>query len=241
MILHMLPGDAIAAEFAATGLEGETAICRECLIEGPVNADNLHDFWVQREQYLAPRQSNSDHSYAIHVAAELGKLVELPSGSEVSLWFEYELFCQLNLWFCLYLLRDTRAEVYRVAPSIRAGVDIWKGFGCLSAEDLKECFSQRVKLRAADIETGSELWLAFKSGDHERLQDLAAAASDNAFPYLQMVCEAETAKTTRPVELLREIVGQGFTDFGEIFKEFSERAGVYGFGDAQVKQLLATL
>lgn len=241
MILHMLPGDAIAEEFAASGLEGETAICRECLIEGPVDAESLYDFWVQREQYLAPRQSDSNPSYAVDVAAELGKLIELPAGSKVSLWFEYELFCQVNLWFCLYLLRNTRAEVYRVAPSIRADVDVWKGFGRLGAEDLKECFSQKVKLQAADIEIGSELWRAFRSGDHKRLQGLAVTASDDAFPHLQTVCEAETAKSTRPAGILRAIVDQGYTDFGEIFKEFSNRAGVYGFGDTQVKQLLASL
>lgn len=241
MILHVLPGDAIVEEFLKTGLEGEIAVCREALVDGPVGAENLHEFWIQREEFHRPVHPAAETSYADDVVAELGKLIELPAGSYVNLWFEYELFCQVNMWFCLYLLRDTNAEVYRVAPSARGSSDIWKGFGSLDADLLRDCFSNRVRLEREDIALGSKFWEAYRSGDRNRLQALAAAARENVFPFIKEVCDAEAAKDSQPKAILQSIIDGGLSDFNEVFQAFSERAGVYGYGDAQVKQLLATL
>ena len=239
MILHMLPGDAIAEAFAETKIEGERAVCRECLVDGPVDAENLHELWTKREMYLGAEHPEQDISYAQNVAAELGKLIELPAGAEVNLWFEYELFCQVNMWFCLYLLRDTAAEVFRVAPSVRTADDVWKGFGQLGAAELEKCFEQRIRLDEDDIRLGAELWLAFQAGDDDKLLELAAEAT--SFPYLREVCEAAIARHQRPKEILSGIVSGGRSDFSEIFAEFSKQAGVYGYGDTQVRRLLSSL
>jgi hypothetical protein len=40
---------------------------------------------------------------------------------------------------------------------------------------------------------------------------------------------------------LTELREEGIADFGEIFAAFRERAGVYGFGDEQVKRILAEI
>jgi len=46
----------------------------------------------------------------------------------------------------------------------------------------------------------------------------------------------------RPVQSLKEIKEELKTDdFGIIFREFSKREAIYGFGDLQVKRLLDEL
>jgi hypothetical protein len=240
MIIHVLPGDAIVEEFSRTGLEGQVAVCREALVDGPVNAEGLHDLWNLREEYFAETDPDAENSYGQHIVAEFGKLIELPASSEVNLWFEYELFCQVNMWFCLYILRETKAEVYRVAPSVRADGDIWKGFGGLGADLLRKCHTDRQKLEREDISLGSELWQAHRTGNGDRLRSLSTTPVIG-FPFLKEVCEAEVVKAFRPKEILREIIDGGLSDFQEVFQAFSDRAGVYGYGDSQVKQILATL
>lgn len=234
MKIHVLPGDAQLETFKQTGIEGDVVVCRECLIEGPLAAASLDDFWKARAAFLAV----DFDEYSQKTIAEFEKLKDLAPGDEVNLWFEYELFCQVNMWFCLSLINNTAADVYRVAPAVRGESEIWKGFGRLTPEDLKKCYSRRVKFGEPDIALGARLWDAYRNGDHQRLRDLSGTNSDR-FPYLKEVCDAEIAKDIRPAQILKEITASGLTEFRDIFPVFVERAGVYGYGDSQVKRILS--
>jgi hypothetical protein len=237
MKIHVLAGDALANDFKNSGIEGETVVCRECLVDGDVRAENLEDFWQVRAGFIKNTYGGDAEKYFAEVVREFEKLQNLPAEAEVNLWFEYELFCQANMWFCLSLLQNTSGSVYRVAPVVRTEEDVWKGFGNLSAEDLKKCFAERVRFTEADISLGAELWRAYQNADYEKLQKLSETESE-CFPRLKEVCRAEIEKGSRPKAVLREIMENGATDFAEIFPEFAARAGVYGFGDAQVKRIL---
>lgn len=237
MKIHVLAGDALANDFNNTGIEGERVVCRECLVEGDVRAENLEDFWKLRAGFIKSAYGENEESYFGKVVAEFEKLKNLAPATEVNLWFEYELFCQANMWFCLYLLQNTGASVYRVAPVVRTEEDIWKGFGRLGSADLKKCFAERIKFGEQDIRLGARLWKAYQNADYEKLENLSETESD-CFPRLKEVCRAEIEKDFRPQKILREIIENGSRDFAEIFPEFSVRAGVYGFGDAQVKRIL---
>jgi hypothetical protein len=237
MKIHVLAGDALADNFNGSGIEGKPVVCRECLVEGDVRAASLEDFWKVRAGFIKNAYGETEEKYFQEVVGEFEKLNNLAPETEVNLWFEYELFCQANMWFCLSLLQNTKANVYRVAPVVRTEVDVWKGFGNLSAEDLKKCYAAKVKFGDADVRLGAELWKAYQNADCERLEKLSETAS-KCFPRLKEVCRAEIEKGSRPQKVLREIIENGSTDFADIFPEFAARAGVYGFGDAQVKRIL---
>lgn len=234
MIYHVLPGDAQVEIFKQTNIEGELIVCREALIEGELKAENLRDFWQVREDYLSRHYPNSETSYEKDVRGELEKLLKVSPDDEVNLWFEYELFCQSNLWFCLSLLSETGArKIYRVAPVVRNEKDLWKGFGNLSAEDLKECFERRSELSSEDVEFGNELWRHFQLKSFDFI-DFEKAEK---FPHLKEVCEAAAEIESRPEKRIREILESGETDFGKVYEKFKETEGVYGFGDAQVRRI----
>jgi len=177
MIFHVLPGDSTASDFKNTGIEGEVIVCRECLIVGPADADTYFEFWERRARFILAEYGEDEIEYHENVADELAKLLDLPPGSEVNLWFEYELFCCVNMWFCLDLLRNTGACVYRVEPAVRTVRDKWKGFGNLNAGDLKICFAARNKFSSDDINLGSDLWNAYKREDHKKLMLLGGTDS----------------------------------------------------------------
>lgn len=236
--VHILPGDSLIEEFNKTKIGGEVIVCRDALVVGPIDAETPFEFWDQRARFILAEYAEDEIEYHERVADELEKLTEISADDEVNLWFEYELFCSVNMWFCLSQLGPTGAEVYRVAPVVLTTEDRWKGFGTHGADDLRKCFDTRIKFSPEGIKLGSDLWKAYRQRDYERLTELAETDSD-CFLYLKEVCEAAVEQDDRPAEILAEIEFEGKTEFDDIFAEFTRRAGVYGFGDLQVKQLLA--
>lgn len=240
MIYHVLPGDAVVDTFREANIEGEVIICRDALIEGPVNAESPEALWSMRERYFTETYPEIEGDYRTKVAEELAKLRNLRSAAEVNLWFENELFCQVNMWFCMSLVGDTNADVYRVLPAVKDEADKWKGFGLLTQDELNRCYSERIAITSVDLQFGTRLWDAFRTGDNARLARLCE--QDTAtFPYLSEVCDAAIAMDDRPREILKEITSNGEQAFSEIFSEFAARAGVYGYGDTQVRRLLGEI
>lgn len=237
MKIHVLPGDSVAEAFAAARLDGETVVCRECLVDGDISGETLVEFWDLRANFIEVHYGGDPLEYRERVAYELERLLEAGADDEVFLWFEYELFCQVNMWFCLSLLKSTEAKVFRVMPAGLEPDKIWDGFGSMTADDFAGCFDERVEFTAADVETAGELWQAFRDRDGERLLRLGEYRS-SAFPFLKEVCRAAAEIESRPQEIVNELLADGPTAIEDIFPEFRKRAGVYGFGDLQVERLL---
>jgi hypothetical protein len=233
MIYHVLPGDAQVEDFRRTGLQGEVLICRESLVEGDLSSETLDDFFNTRVTF----HGEDSASYDANVASQFRRLLDVSQSDEVNLWFEYELFCAVNMWFCLSLLHGSGAALYRIAPLYLGFEDRWNGFGSADSKILKECYDGRVRLSDFDCELGVELWDAFRRHDSHEILALTSKPQ-TAFPYLEEVGQAAAELDSKPAEIVREIKREGKTEFKEIFREFRRRAGVYGFGDTQVKRLL---
>ena len=243
MKTHILTGDCLAHTFRDSQIEGDVIVSRECLIEGDVNFQSLKDFWKARARFIKTSYGETEEKYFANVAAEYEKIFSLSSSDEIYLWFEYELFCQTNMWFVLYLLnKKSLTEIYRVAPVFEDEKDLWKGFGRMAKDDLRKCFDERVKFTKEDIQLGVNLWGAYKHGDLAKLEILSNTKSE-CFPYLKEVCTAEIERKSdkRPQKTLRKITEKGITDFNELFTLFAEEEGVYGFGDLQVKAMCENL
>lgn len=236
MKMHVLPGDSLVEGFKQTEIKGEIAVCRECLVDGDLSAENLEDFWRTREDYLSAAYPEAEKSYNKNVKSEFEKLLKFGKNDEINLWFENELFCQANMWFCLYLLQNSKAEIYRVKPCFENAEDIWKGFGNLEIKDLPKCFASRKKFSNKDVKLGADLWKAFQNKDFDDLEKLSQTKSE-CFPHLKEVCQAAIEQQVRPKEVIQKIIADGASDFGKVFRKFHETEGIYGFGDSQVKRI----
>lgn len=237
MNVHVLPGDSLSKEFQKTGIDGEVIICRECLVVGDVSAETLDEFWDRRANFISLEYGGDPIEYRENVAYELERLIGQPAETEVNLWFEYELFCQANMWFCLDLLKNSEASVFRVEPLNASPDDVWKGFGSHSADELANCFDARILFSSADIQIGSKLWQAYRSRDAGELRRLGEYRSP-CFPFLKEVCDAAAEVESRPIEIVKELKTAGLLEMDSLFPEFQKRGGVYGFGDLQVARLM---
>lgn len=241
MVWHVLTGDALIEKFGNTGIKGNTIISREGFIDGPLDGNEPAEFWQTRAKYIRAACGEKEDVYYRKVVREYEKLLQLPQGAEVNLWFEHDLFCQVNMWFCLQLLSQNHnsISVYRVMPHTHNESDLWQGFGRAQSHDLKESFNRRIKFSDDEIKLGALLWRAYQKGDVKKLVQLSFTPN-NCFPYLNDVCwaEAERKLGLRPQKRLAEIINSGTVNFREIFIEFSKTEAIYGFGDAQVKTML---
>lgn len=243
---HVLNGDCLAEQLRQTAINQNFIVCREALIDGNVKADNLEGFWEIRAKFIVNTYNASIEDYFDRTVKELDKLIYLPENSEVCLWFENDLFCQVNMWFVLSLLaKQPNLKVFRVFPVIE-NTDLWKGFGNANTENLEKAYSSKVPFKIQDIELGVHLWKAFQKSDFEQLKELSKTTS-GCFEYLEEVCQAHIDRFPsdnslgRPEKLLNKIMQSKPTDFQEVFKKFSEKEGIYGFGDLQVKHIYEKL
>ncbi len=245
MIFHILNGDALAEKFPVEALEGELVVFRECLVEGPLDGETPADFWQTRAQFIGKAYGEPPAGYEAKVGAEVDKIRRIPGGAEVNLWFEHDLFCQVNTW-CVLAMLEERADnllVNRVMPLVDAGADVWRGFGPADGETLVAAYWNRVPLTRPDLALGKDLWNAYRRHDLQRLAALTARETSR-FPYLQQVVQAHVERypasggQPRPVAVLADIVRAGTSDFPAISREFFRREGIYGFGDSQVRNLL---
>ena len=240
---HLLNGDCLADQLRQTKINQDFIICRECLIEGNLYADNISDFWTIRAKFIADTYNVSIQDYFTKTVSEFEKLKNIPDNSEVCLWFEHDLFCQTNMWFVLSILEKyPKLKLFRVFPIVENKADTWKGFGNSNAKNLERAYDSKIPFKVDDIKLGENLWTAYQNGDLDQLNRLAKSQS-NCFEYLEEVCQAHVERFPldkslgRPDKVVKEILDNISTDFQIVFSVFTDREGIYGFGDLQIKSM----
>jgi hypothetical protein len=240
---HILNGDALKERFPDK-LNGKIIVARECLVDGPAEGDTPEALYKTRAAFLAGYYGEySPADYHQDSAAEFEKIRQIPPHSAVYLWFEDDLFCQVNLWFVANLLHQNAsiAKVWLVRPPVHTPY----GFGGLSEAGLLSAYENRMAI--ADLQVFVRLWHAYKSQNTDRMLDLAIQG-EAAYPFLRPAVQAHLDRIPtphspgRPLEALEAIMAElGTEAFVPVFKAFCQRESIYGFGDLQVQRLLEKL
>ncbi len=244
MIFHILNGDCLFNNFKETQLNGQTIICRETLIEGTYLGANLKEFWITRANYIHHNYGENIDNYNKNVKSEFEKIINSPPKSELNLWFGYDLFCQVNLWFILSLISDRTKddETYLIYPFHLDGDKVWDEYSTAKKDELISCFKQRIKLSKENIELGKKLWYAYKDNSLTELQKLSQNESE-CFPNLKEVIKAQIDRTqfndvmSRPEFVIKDIMKTKPDDFLTVFREFIKRDPIYGFTDLQLRKM----
>jgi hypothetical protein len=236
---HILNGDALADRFPSE-IEGSKIICRECLCEGPVDNLNLEGFYQDRKHHLQTTFPQIDYlDYNSDVSSEFEKIKQIPAGSDVFLWFEQDVFCQVNLWFMLYLLREAGSSrsIYLVLTDDRSPY----GFSGYSNQELLDLYRRRRQVD--DLLPWTQLWNSYQQHQLSALTEIGEKLSED-FPFLPKTIRAliESIPTEnsigRPSRVLREIKNSlDEVSFGKVFRAFCKQEAIYGYGDLQVKRL----
>ncbi|WP_266364487.1 DUF1835 domain-containing protein [Tellurirhabdus rosea] len=248
MTLHILNGDASLRPFQEAGFAGDDVLVwREMLSEGPVRADaGMTEFWDIRRHYIGGPEAAS---YDQQVVREFDRLQHLTRYDEVVLWFEHDLFCQINLIFLLMRLERIdrggiklsiiHVDEFRPDPA-------FKGIGQLNGGQFRTLYAQRRTLTDADLALASRAWFAYAGPDPLAIPKfLAAEATFGNLPYLPEALRAHLQRfpfvgnglNLIETQLLT-IVLEGPMPESELVRRFLHQDHLFGMGDVGVMQYI---
>lgn len=238
-IYHILNGDALK-ELFPTVLRGKIIVTRECMVHGNVQGLNLKELFKNRARFIHKAFHIPEQDYYNINAIEFDRMKAIEATATVYLWFEEDLFCQVNLWFVIHLLLKniTVHQIYLVRPP----VDSCYNFGASSTTALTACYDRATRLSQSEL--WNQLWPGYQKNDVSKLLEIAQQLKNN-YPFLLPVVQAHIDRLpiknqlTRPQKVIKQIIKDlNTTDLSAILKEFTTREGIYGYGDWQVKLLL---
>lgn len=235
-IFNILNGDALKEQFPSAIL-GEKIVARLCLVDGPVEGGTVEDLFAVRAKFIAENYPGFTEADYFKYALETRTIQEIPANSTINLWFEDDLFCQVNFWFILdFIKKDQNYTINLVRPMKHSEY----AFGGMNEGELIQAFDNKIQLTEIDQKTLKQFWNAYQENDLLELLILADEVKAK-FPFLKPAIYAHLdrlSKQSRPKTALKEIIKELKTDkFGLVFQAFCKRESIYGFGDLQVKRL----
>jgi hypothetical protein len=166
LTLHVTNGDSAAQGLARSGLPGDVVAWRDVLHDGPVPAGDPCDaFRAARGAFLASRHWASAADVAADFSARDARLAEPASTDEVVLWFEPDLYDQLQL---IQILQRFAAR----APGDRPPLSIVPAdymLGGLPPEKFRPAYAQRRAITDRDLTLAALAWRAFTAPHPESL------------------------------------------------------------------------
>jgi len=236
---HILNGDSLKEQFPKNIL-GQIIVTRECLVDGNIQGSTQDEFFKNRATFISETHGCKIENYYDITVSQFEKMKEIPQNSEINLWFEDDLFCQVNFWFVLSLLaKNNKKYQYNLVRPLKGHE---YSFGSMSQEELSLAYQEKLEL--TDLDKLGELWKLYQSEEFNKMATIAKNL-EKKYPFILSAIEAHVQRLPsknsygRPIESLISIIKDLKTDdFGTVFREFIKREPIYGFGDLQVKKML---
>ena len=189
--LNITNGDVAVGSLTDAGIEGKIIAWRDVLHEGPVDSSlTLDELSRQRARFIAGNNWD-DFAHVSGNFVERDRMIQhLDYFDEVVLWFEDDLYDQLQLIQLLDFLSDQivgRLEDVggRKSPTPKKiSLIVVDGYiPPLSAEELQQLDAKRPRARPEQFVLAKHAWSAFGSPDPTRIERLLQE-STSALPYL---------------------------------------------------------
>jgi hypothetical protein len=234
----------MAAEaIAATAIDGDVLAWRDVLHEGPVPGDvTIAELRALRAAFLA-RSGWSPRAAALADLEARDRRLDraLRNGEEIVLWFEPDLYDQLQLIQVL----DRLARARRL-PRIGA-VLTEESIGSMRAVDLVGRFAGARQIGAHELELGRRGWAAFRSAD-PRAIEVFLAGDTRALPGLGSALARHleqfpdtAAGLSRSERQGLEALAEEPLPFDELFRISQAQEAAVFLGDAVFESYLAEL
>ena len=243
-MLHIHNGDSTAGTLRESGFPGEHFAFREALATGPAPQGLVKDAWFDVRANHLVEETELDAATIRQELAQLdASLANISGHEEITLWFEHDLFCQINLVYLLdhFARRGVgQAHLSLICIGEFPGRPNFRGLGELTAGQLASLFDTRHEVTAAELSLAQKAWEAYRSPDPHRLERLLAEDT-SALPFLRGALEQHLARYPSvhnglghaEYKLLSLIAG-GNTKFGSLCPAFFNAEPAYGLGDSQI-------
>lgn len=247
-ILHITNGINLTNYLNELKFEGDYLTWQEMLCEGPTTEI------IETEAFFNLRQKFLFEFYDIELAeAELRREMDILNHTDqfekLVLWFEYDLFCHINLMAIIHLLKQKKTEIpiYLVCSGRVKGEKDLKFLTDLKPDQLQNEYENKIKLSEDDIDLMSSLWRIYCGPDHNLFKPFIVQKS--SFPYLSNCLKAhlerfpdsKTGLSTLELHTLHMIADQKITSKRHLMGYILNFQGYYGFADLQIERLIERL
>lgn len=206
---------------------------------------------VMSDEFIDKRKSFFNDFYDIklnttEIRKEFNRFNDIKDYTEVILWFEYDLFCHINMLAVLSLLEQKGIFLpkYLVCSGFVEGEEGLKGLSQLSEKQLKSHFEKKIKLKVDDIGLAKRIWTIYCGNDHNQLFPLITKQS--SFPYLSNCLKAHIERfpdsrnglSRLEYNILNLIKKNEVTSRRHLLGYALHYQGYYGYGDLQLERVI---
>jgi len=250
-ILHITNGDGFTSVLKKLKLKGEIITWREMLCEGKTVTDvGSETFWKVRYDFLNKYYKVTKRRFIDFTLKEYRELCNQKKQEEIVLWFEYDLFCQINMIAVLSWLKKHRKGVQVSLVCSGKEDDSGKLYGLseLSEEKLRRLYKNKIVLSQDDIEYADYIWQLYCSDNPLRLETFTKFNASN-LKYLPNAIEAHIKRFPTVKNGLNELENQILNIAANHHHESKDTLvahilrdqGFYGLGDSQFFKMLGDL
>ena len=249
--LHILNGDSTLDKFKVSGISGDTYVWKEVLSEGPVDTEFASDsFWHQRNEYMTRAFGLKTGEYFEVGQKPFQDMAQSVSEySEIVLWFEYDLFCQINMIALIHWLNkaDYKGTASLVCAGKIDGSDKLYALGEIKTEDYQKLFDSRLKIGSREFDYANDIYEVYTSNLPEDLFNFVLMPFAE-LPYLPAALESHFKRfpsvqtgLTEIEEQLIAFIQEGTLDRTKLIGKMLRWQESQGFGDLQYANILDRL
>lgn len=243
-ITHITNGDSTTNYLKSLDVKGEFITWREMLCEGKTTNDvGSEDFWKTRFDFLKKSYKISKQTFIDFTLKEYRLLCQKKHQEEIVLWFEHDLFCQINMLAVLSWLKRYRKgiPVFLVCSGDVKGSKKRLGLAELNKTQIKQHYKNRVLLKRDDIEYADYIWQLYCSDSPLRLETVHQFNPMSPFKYLSDALEAHLKRFPTLSNGLNEIENtilqtaarDQITSKKAFVGTLLKQQNVHGYGDVQ--------
>jgi hypothetical protein len=249
--LHITNGDSFTQRLKKLKFKGEIITWREMLCEGKTETSvGSEAFWKTRFEFLHKNYNISKSWFVEKTLKEYRSLCNHKQQDEIILWFEYDLFCQINMLAVISWLKTHRrhVQISLVCSGYEDDSSRLYGLNELTDDQIQAHFKSRVALSQNDIEYADYVWQLYCSDNPIRLENLSDFELYK-FRYLEDALKAHLRRFPAIKNGLNEIENRVLQVAAEgkssskkaLMSNLLQDQGWYGFGDTQYQRILKNL
>ena len=183
-LLHITNGESAGNTLRQTALGGAVLPWQDALHEGPVPAAPRPELLRARAGFLSECGWGGRHAILSSLEGRDRQFVDaLRDGLQVVLWFEHDLYDQLQLLdtFALAAAADAAPELIVVGSF--PGKPRFAGLGELTTDELEALWPSRREATPAALAAAADAWVAFRAPEPTGLAEWATRGIDE-LPFL---------------------------------------------------------
>jgi hypothetical protein len=250
-LLHITNGDSFTNRLNALNLKGEVITWREMLCEGKTLTNvGSESFWKARFEFLNKNYKVSKSSFIEKTLKEYRSLCNHKQQDQIVLWFEYDLFCQVNMLGVLSWLKSNRkyAEISLVCSGKEDESDKLYALNELNDEQLLKLYKNKTVLKQDDIEYADYVWQLYCSDNPIRLENLTDYKnyqfdylSDAVTAHLHRFPSIKNGLNDMENNILQLSHDKKLKSKKELLGSILKNQGTLGFGDSQYDRAISRL